>query len=154
MINKIALLLIALVASQEIPFKPLEDFEVKLDYKFKDRPPVERHDYDAPNFDVKKAATGPLPYLKTEIVMARMAEGEERARIVSSTNITVFNKKISEGDILKIDWGFTEDVKDRIVAHQYTVTFMDGDKKPLSKILLTIEEDGTLIVNNTKRGKL
>lgn len=154
MMLKTVLVFVSLFAIQEIPFKPLDDFELKLDYKFKERPPAERHDYDAPNFEIKKAPTGPLPYLKTELVFARLQEGEQRVRIVNSNDVQVLNKKISAGETIKIDWGFTEDVKDRIVAHQYTVTFLNGDKKPLSRILLTLEEDGTLIVNDTKRGKL
>lgn len=140
--------------NQEVPFKPSDEFEVKLDYKFKERPPVEKPDYQAPTTSIAQKASGPLPYLRTDIILKVQAAEEIRLRVINSDGITVANRKISSNEVIKIDWGFTEDVKDRISSHQYTIQFLNSDKKPVSQIVLIMEEDGTLLVNNSKRGKL
>lgn len=138
---------------QEIPLKSTDEFEVKLDYKLKDRPQADKPAYEAPNSNTPKA-TGPLPYLKTDIILKSIQPDEIRLRVLNAKGATVANRKLSPNEVIKIDWGFTEDVKDRIVSHQYTIQFLNSGKKPVSQIILIIEEDGTLVVNNSKRGKL
>ncbi|MBK7650493.1 MAG: hypothetical protein IPJ20_06715 [Flammeovirgaceae bacterium] len=54
---------------------------------------------------------------------------------------------------IKIDWGFSEDIKDGMVTPEYTVLFINKDKKNVSRIYMLIQEDGTFLVNDEKRGK-
>lgn len=138
---------------QEVPFKSIDDFEVVLDYKFRERPPADKPAYQAPGTGVK-TSTGPLPYLKTDIKINVLHPAVRRYKIVNSAGANITTKKISSADVITIDWGFTEDVKDRLVAYEYTIQFLDDDKKMIERIQLTMEEDGTFIVNTEKRGKL
>lgn len=138
---------------EEVPYKSIDDFEVVLDYKFRERPPVDKPAYQAPGTGVK-TSTGPLPYLKTDIKIKNLHPAVRKYKIVNSAGANISTKKISSADVITIDWGFTEDVKDRLVAYEYTIQFLDDDKMPVERIQLTMEEDGTFIVNTEKRGKL
>ena len=140
--------------NQEVPFKPSDEFEMRLDYKFKERPQADKPAYEAPNSNNPSKAIGPLPYLRTDIILRSKKTDEIRLRVLNANGMTVVNRMLSSNEVIKIDWGFTEDVKDRISSHQYTIQFLNSDKKPVSQIVLIMEEDGTLLVNNSKRGKL
>jgi hypothetical protein len=49
--------------------------------------------------------------------------------------------------------GYTDDMKDRVTAYEYTVHFMDNDRNEISCILISVSADGSFLVNNEKRGK-
>jgi hypothetical protein len=78
---------------------------------------------------------------------------EIKLRITDNLGSVVLNKKIKQNDVIVINMGFTDDMKDRVTAHEYTVRFLDDDKKELSRILITVSADGSFLVNNEKRGK-
>jgi hypothetical protein len=143
---------------QEVPFKPKEQFEIKLNYQFKQRPENEgsvsstihlsetKKDYD------RRMKTGPLPFLTLNINMLQLP-GETRVRITNNHNRSEVNKKVKEGMILPLELGFTDDVKDRVSPHLYILSFLSDDRKEVSRIVINVEEDGTFLVNNEKRGK-
>jgi len=141
---------------QDTPYKAKEDFEVKLEYQFKQRPVVEsttvRFDETQKERD-RRTATGILPYLMIRINLLKIPEEEVRVKVVTNRSRSVLNKKIETGTSFVLDLGFTDDVKDHVAPHEYDILFLSSDKKELSRIHLFIEEDGTFLVNGEKRGK-
>lgn len=149
-------LIISFNVQSEVPYKPSGEFELKINYIFKERPPIDRQtvEYDkATDEMVRKATSGPLPYLLIQLKVISVTDQELRVRVTDAEGHLVFNRKAAPGTLLKLDWGFADDIKARIVSHQYSVVFIDSDKKPVSRIFMTVQEDGTFIVNEEKRGK-
>jgi hypothetical protein len=141
-------------AQQTEPYKPDAEFDFKLDYSFKERMLPEKSDYEAPGSDRRPNSTGPLPYLKTELRLLKLGADEVRVKVINHKGTTVVNRKASTDTIIKIDWGFSDDVKDQIASHSYTVLILNNDKKVLSRITLYADPDGTFLVNGQKRGRL
>jgi hypothetical protein len=148
---KAALFLLCLLSlQQEIPFKPKDQFEISLDFKFKTR-------YVNPSvyeYETSTNSSALLPYLYLNVNVLKLGEGEIRVRIENNRGDLVFNKKAEAGMIANLDLGYTDDIKDRVSAHQYEVNFISKDKKRLSRIVIAFEKDGTYLVNGEKRGKL
>jgi hypothetical protein len=152
---KFVILLLTVLFFQALPYKPNEEFEIKLDYKFKQRPSVEaskinlsesRAEHD------RRTSTGVLPYLILNLKMLKL-NNETRVRVSNNTSNKVYNKKISEGVTIPIDMGFTADVKDRVAPYEYTVTFLSPEKNETSRIVIFVDEDGSFLVNGEKRGR-
>lgn len=142
------------LAQQTEPYKPDAEFEFKFDYSFKERMLNEKPDYQAQDPDKRPTSTGPLPYLKTELKLVKLNADEVRVKVVNHKGTTVVNRKVSTNQVLKIDWGFSDDVKDQIVSHSYTIFLMNDDKQILSRITLNADTDGTFFVNGQKKGRL
>jgi hypothetical protein len=94
-----------------------------------------------------------LPYLDIKLRLVKLQPEEVRLRIVNNKGESVFGRKIKEGDVAPINMGFTDDIKDRVSAHEYTATFLTADRRETSRIVITVNKDGTFLVNNEKRGK-
>ncbi|HYC86645.1 MAG TPA: hypothetical protein VEB86_15540 [Chryseosolibacter sp.] len=142
---------------QEIPYKAAEDFEIKLEYQFKQRPPAEtttviRYDESQKERD-RRMSTAMLPYLMIRVNLLKVPVEEVRVKAIDNLNHALLNKKIKGGDSFLLDLGFTDDVKDRVAPHEYNLYFLSPDKAQLSRIHLFVEEDGTFLVNGEKRGK-
>lgn len=141
---------------QEIPFKPKEEFEIKLDYQFKQRP---QGDHNAVYLSEtsgelqRRTGNAVLPYLILNIKLLKLSEEKMRVRISGNRDDRPINKKIDINSVIELDLGFTDDMKDRVKAHEYTVSFLSYDKKPMSRILISIAEDGSFFVNGEKHGK-
>lgn len=142
------------LAQQTEPYKPDAEFEFKFDYSFKERMLQEKSDYEAFDPNKKQISTGPLPYLKTELKLLKLNTDEVRVKIINHKGTTVVNRKVSTNQVLKIDWGFSDDVKDQIVSDSYTIFLMNDDKQILSRITLNADTDGTFFVNGQKKGRL
>lgn len=150
------LLLIVFAFIQDVPFKPKEEFEIKLDYQFKNRPAAnvnEVHLDETRRDRERRSSTALLPFLILNIRMIKLAEDEVKVRITNNLNTRLVNRKISPTVILPLEVGFTDDVKDRVAAHHYVLTILTSKKVETSKIEIMIEEDGTFLVNGEKRGK-
>ncbi|HEY0653263.1 MAG TPA: hypothetical protein VGD65_09040 [Chryseosolibacter sp.] len=154
---KLALiLLIAFSLVQEIPVKPKEEFEIKLDYQFKNRP---AQDLNSVHLDEtrkehdRRVSTAPLPFLTLNIKMLKLSDEEVKLRVTNNLTPRVAVRKVEEGTIVPLQIGFTDDVKDRVTAHHYTLTLLSPKKTETSRIEILIEEDGTFLVNGEKRGK-
>lgn len=141
-------------AQQTEPLKPDAEFEFKFDYSFKERIINDKPDYQAQDPDKKPTSSGPLPYLKTELRLLKLNTGEVRVRVINQKGTTVINRKASTDSVIKIDWGFSDDVKDQIVSNSYTVLLMNDNKEVLSRITLSADADGTFFVNGQKKGRL
>jgi hypothetical protein len=149
-------LLIVFNSQSDAPFKLAGDFELKIDFVFKERPPLDRQVVildDESNDRASKSAAGQLPYLMIQLKVLSVTDQELRVRVTDAYGDIVFNRKVEASTIIKLDWGFTEDIKYRIVSHEYSVQFLDSDKNPVSRIYMFIDEDGTFLVNGEKRGK-
>jgi len=144
------------ICQEEIPYKLASEFEVKIDYKFQERPGIDRYkaDYDV-GADSKKnrSGTGPLPYLKLELKLLKVASDEVKLRIVNSDGHLILSRKVTPGMLIKLDVGFIDDVKDRISPHEFTASLYADSKKVTSQIKFLIMEDGTFLVNEEKKGK-
>jgi hypothetical protein len=133
----------------EIPFKPNDEFEIKLDYQLKQKPISDRLSIDY--YDTKEGGT--LPYLILNIRSLKLSEREVRVKIIDSKGKLILSRKASLTDVLKLDVGYTDDAKDRVTSSEFNLYFVSADKKEISRIHILIEEDGTFLVNGEVRGK-
>ena len=148
-----ALAIVLFFFQDETPFKPKEEFELKLDLQFKQRP---RTDYNKIEMDRRTLPTSGMnaPYLYLNLKVLKDIPDEVRVKVVKNNGETVMARKFDTSVILKLDLGFTDDIKDRVSGHQYIVTFLSKDRDALSKIEIFFEQDGTYLVNVEKRGKI
>jgi hypothetical protein len=141
---------------ESVPFKPANEYEVIIDYKFQDRPAIDRTtmEYDVSTDERnRKAIAGPLPYLKLQLKLLKLSEDEVKVRVINSSGNLVFNRKATEGTVIKLEIGFMDDVKDRVSPYEFTAFLYSSSKKTTSQIHLLIMEDGTFMVNDEKKGK-
>lgn len=144
---------LAFFVLQEIPFKGKEEFEVKLDYQFKQRPLPDLNTVDLGRVHDPRGASTVLPYLILNIKI-RELEGEKmRLRITNNREDRTAQRRVSAGQVIELDLGFTDDMKDRVTAHKHTLTFIDEHKTPVNRIVIEVQEDGTFLVNGENRGK-
>lgn len=140
---------------QDLPFKPKEEFEIKLDYKFKQRPSPERSVVNLNETRAehdRRTSNDLLPYLVLQVKMLKLND-EARIRVTNNLDSKAFSKKIEEGVVVPLDLGFTADVKDRVTAHEYVITFLSPQKSEVSRILINVDKDGSFFVNGEKRGR-
>jgi len=141
-----------------IPYKPSEEFDLKLNFEFKDRSSARdpnKIDMDmSPKEYQKKNGTGVLPYLHLNLRVLTQQSNEMRVKVIENGKRNVLNKKFDPSIILKLDCGFTDDIKDRVGPYEYTVVFLNEDKDPVSRIVIYFEKDGTYLVNGQNRGKI
>ena len=149
--NLIGLLFILLFPQDEIPYKPNVEFDLKLNFEFKTR--VKDNTIRFPDTSIT-TATGPLPYLNANLKVLKLGTEEVRVRITRNRGDNIMSKKAAVDMLIKLDMGFTDDIKDQVSANQYTILFLSKDKTPLSKIEILFQRDGTYLVNGEKRGKV
>jgi len=141
-------------AFQDTPYKANEEFELKLNFEFRQRP----HDPNAYKFNGDGSSipqpTGQLPYLKVNLKLLKLSAAETRVRVVNHEQQNILSKKAQEGQLLELDLGFTDDLKGRVSSHEYTALLLDSEKKPVSRIVILFQEDGSYLVNGEKRGKI
>jgi hypothetical protein len=153
-----ATILACLLVFQEVtPFKAKEDFEVKLDLSFKQRTQIDdkgvylnetRKDHD------KRTSTALLPYVNLNVIVLKHQPEEFKVKITRDDKVLVLNKKISEKMEIRLNVGFTDDVKDGISGYKHELQFLSPDKKVLSRILIEFDKEGYYFVNGEKRGKV
>lgn len=148
--NLLLVFLLSILTQTDVSYKPKEEFEIKLDYQFKQRS-VSNTTYSA-NGDPERSH-GVLPYVNLNLKILKAGVGEVRYKVSSNLKNNVGGRKFEVGDTYVIDAGFTADIKDRVTAHEYTILFLSETKEPLSKIFISVAEDGGFYVNGEKRGK-
>jgi hypothetical protein len=152
------MILSLLLLQEEVPYKPSEEFDLKMNFEFKDRG-VDR-DVNKIEMDLtlkeyeRKRASGLLPYLYLNLKVLKQQPDEVRVKVIENHTKNVLNKKFDASTVLKLDLGFTDDIKDHVGAYEYTVIFLNGDKDPVSRIVIYFEQDGTYKVNDQVRGKI
>lgn len=145
--------ILALALFQDLPFKPKGEFEIKLDYQFKQRPLGDHNTVTLSESKAQRTSTGVLPYLILNIKLLSLPDTKTRLSITNNLNQRPLNKKVSLNTALTLDLGFTDDMIDRVTAHEYTLTFFNGEKEPVERILINVANDGSFLVNGEKRGK-
>ena len=147
----IALLFIWLSSHHgEVPFKPNEEFDLKLNFEFKTR----TSDNNVAYSNAVKKPSGPLPYLNIDLKVLKLGAEEVRVRVTRNKGESVLTKKAAADMLIRLDLGFTDDIKDQITANEYVILFLSKEKTPLSKIEILFQKDGTYLVNGEKRGKV
>ncbi len=147
------LLFTAFVWQEVVPYKPSDEFEVLIDYKFQERPPSDPTKEYQITIDEKSRRTGPLPYLKLQLKFLKLSRDEVKVKIVNSRGEMVYSRKASEGTVITLDVGYTDDVKDGVAPHEFTALLYSDARKATSRIHFDIMEDGTFMVNEEKKGK-
>ncbi len=144
-----------LIAQDTIPLKPKEEFEVKLDYQLKNRPPVERNTVElgVQPRSHGRSTSSVLPYLVLEVKMLALPEAKTRVAITNNASNRPVYKRVTLNSVLELDMGFTADMIDRVKPHEYTITFTDADRNPVNRIVISIDQDGSFFVNGEKRGR-
>ena len=141
----------------DVPYKAKEEFEIKLDYQFKERGQYSSNTlvYGDKRREVDGNVTRTvLPYIVLKLKILKL-NGEDRLKIDTNfRNNLLVRKHVEVGKEYIMDLGFTNDIKDRITANEYTVLLSSEDKTPISKIIILVEMDGTFKVNGEMRGKL
>ena len=143
-------LLILSSLTEDIPFKSKDEFEVNLDFQFRTRVKESSEVYTS----TASNTSGPLPYLTLSMKVLKLAPGETKIRIINSKGQLLYTRKAAEGTVVNLDMGYTDDIKGRVSEHEYTLVFISPDKKPLSRIVIHFQEDGSYFINEEKRGKL
>jgi hypothetical protein len=143
--------LVFILLQNNIPFKSKDEFEIKLDYQFKQRQSPE----STYNAGGRKQATttSVLPYLILHVKVLAPGDGVVRLKVKSNLMEDIVNKKVEVGSSLLLDLGFTVDMKDNVTANEYQLYFVSADKTPLAQIFIRIDSDGNFFVNNEKRGR-
>lgn len=142
-----------LLFQDQIPFKANEEFELKLDLEFKKRPSADINTIELEKRSVPSGGM-PAPYLNIDLKVLKVIKEEARIKIIKNVNETVLSRKLDPNLVVRLDLGFMDDIKDRVSAHHYIITFLSKEKKPLSKVEIFFEKDGTYLVNGEKRGKI
>ncbi len=147
---------VLLVQAQEIPFKPDPEFELRISMNFKTRPPADVNKIKVDETfgeREKRTSTTPLPYVVLFLTVIKAGEGETRLS-VSKGGKPFMSRKIEPGKEVKLDIGFTDDIKDRTTDYEYVVTFLSDKKQPISRIVIYFSEGGDYQVNGVKRGRI
>lgn len=150
----LALLLFVLVVVQEnVPYKSNDEFEMKIDLQFRQRPAQDQNTVELdrrtlPNSGMK------APYIYLNLMVTKPDPTETRVRVTNIKGQVLLSRKFDPSILIKLDLGFTDDLKDRVSAHQFVIMFMTKDKVPTSKVEVFFEEDGTYLVNGEKRGRV
>jgi hypothetical protein len=154
MIKAIAIVcLLPFTWQDTVPYKVSEEYEVIVDYKFKDRPAEDQYKADFDSETNNKGARGPLPYLKLQIKLLKLSNQETKVRVVDSNGRLIYNRKATLDAIIKLDLGFIDDVKDRVSPYEFKLLLTSDAKASISQIHMIVLEDGTFLVNNEKKGK-
>jgi hypothetical protein len=152
---KCFIFLMAFTLFQEVPFKPNEEFEIKVDYQFKQRPAPDVNTVHIGSVgQLQRSNLGVLPYLVLHIKVLALPHEKTRMAIITNLEGRPVHKKISVNSVYELDMGFTVDMIDRITAHEYTLTFLDENKNALNRIHISVGEDGSFMVNGEKRGQI
>ncbi len=143
-----------------IVFKPNNEFEVKIDLRFKqkesDNSPTNKVsvDYTETVEQHNRKLTGTqLPFLGLKIKFLTLSQNESRVKIVDNFGKVSYSKKADLETVIKLDAGYLDDIKDGVSPNAYDVILLDSDKIEVDRITIIILKDGTFLVNNEKRGK-
>ena len=145
--------LASFLSQDPVPYKSNDEFELKLDLQFKKRPPPNLNKVDLEKRTLPASGMN-APYLYIDLRIIKPVDAEYRVKVIKNERDLLLSKKFDPLTVIKLDMGFTDDIKDHISPHHYMITFFSKDKNPLSRIEIFFEKDGTYIVNGEKRGKI
>ncbi len=135
-----------------VPFLSDDDFDFELDYQFKTKP-SNMKDVAFSERELT-TTTDNLPYVKMKIMLKNTSEDHYRYKVIDNKSKTMLNRKIKGDDEFVIDMGFSDDIKDRVHAHQFSVIIYNKNKDPLSKIVIEFGTNGDMLINQNLMGKI
>lgn len=150
------LLLYLFQDQQTVPTKPAEEYDLKIQYEFRQRPApsVNQVQVDESTLERdKRLNSSPLPYLILNLHVIQLTPQEVRMKAVRGARDSFINRKVKPGDQIKIEIGFVDDLKDRTIEFEYEIVFLNEKRDPQSRIHLFVDEDGTFKINGEVRGK-
>ena len=139
-------------AQGPIAYESKENFEFELDYSFKMKPPPERDKVDL-GYSTSYTAQ-PLPYLKLKFGFLNLPKHYFRLRVEDNFGVVRRNKRLRAPGIYVLDMGYSDDVKDRVAPHKYTLFFLSKERDKISKIEVEVEENGNLLLNGEFHGRI
>lgn len=139
-----------------IPYKAADEFELKLDFEFRERQREANKVTFEPAVTAKDRvrSSGPLPYLFLNFRVLTQQPDEARMRVIENNSKVVYNRKIDRSSVLKLELGFTDDIKDHIGPYEFAIVLLNEDKEPLRRVVIFFQTDGTYLVNGQVRGKI
>lgn len=138
----------------EVPYLEQEMYSYELTYSFKKRPAPDPNTYNVGGGTLKYDAS-PLPYLEAKITCSFDKNRPFKYQVQDNTNGTIKQKRLKDDkEVIELDFGFNDDIKDRVGPYQFTVLFLNDDKEPISRIVFEFTEDGDMLVNGEVRGKI
>jgi hypothetical protein len=141
------LIFLITLKAQEVPFKLKEEYETKIEVVFKAR---EVRSPNSVNLEGEQFSKGLISFLYIHFKIL-VSNGEKRIRIIHGRKDKI--RKIEVNENIDLEMGFIEDLKSKESSGMVTLILLTEKKEPVSKVILSIEEDGTFLVNGVKRGK-
>lgn len=154
---KLLLLIMAAIGSliqADVPFKNSDEFQVKVDLKFKQRPPSHgANTYSNSGERLDQTRVDLASFLAIDISQLKILEGEAKISVIDSKGKSLLKKKTAPVPELHVEMGFVDDLKKSEAANEVIFYFLSSDKKELRKIVCTIKPDGDFLVNGKWHGK-
>src|SRR6516162_9979707 len=113
----------------EIPFKNTDEFVLKVNLKFKQRPVVDRESYSSSGDRLNKTNIEAAPFLEVDITELKILEDEVRILAVDGKETNLLKKKTTPAPKLHFEFGFVEDVKNGKANNEINIYFLSAEKK-------------------------
>lgn len=140
--------------NENLPYLADENYNYEIKYSFKKRPAPDPNTYDVSN-SLPDYSSTPLPYVEMIITCVFDDNMPFKYHVDDNKNGTIRRKKFkSNKEVIELDFGYADDIKDRTGPHKFEVIFIDEDKNPQSRIEIEFNEEGDMFINGEKRGKI
>ena len=154
MIIALLISLIVVLQPADVPFLPADQFSYELDYSFKSKPAPSKDHVELGTYQTRHDAT-PLPYVKMTFEVILDVNDYAKYKLADNKSTSAKTKKIkSAKEIINLDLGYAEDIKERVQADTYYIYFIGHDKEVKHRIAIAFDKDGNMLINNEKRGKI
>src|SRR6188768_1321949 len=104
--NLLLFVLASVLSQDTIPYKAMDEFELKLDFVFKDRQRADPNTVDLEQTQKefeRSRGSGPLPYLFLDFRVLKQQPRELRVRVLENNDKVVHNKKVDIKTVLKLE---------------------------------------------------
>ena len=149
----ISLFLLAIATrAQEIPYMADSVYQFELDYKFQNKPEPENE--NLLYHQSQKAGKTMLPFVAVNLEFFHLPENAHRIRIITGNGDTKQSHRLKKTSKFNVELGFADDIKDRVSAHTFFIFLETKKKQRLSKIKISISEEGDFYLNDELFGKI
>ena len=146
-------LLMLLLLQDNPPLKPTSQFDVNTNYQLKKKPSSDINKIEFEHKEQKKeTGTDLIPYLQIRLKVKYWHPDVDLVKAIDEGNKTVMRKKANDDGIYDLDLGYVDDIKDGVTSGKYTFQFLER-KRIVEIVTISVEKDGTFLVNGEKRGK-
>ncbi len=146
--------ILSLIQLPDAPFKPSQEFEVKIDVQIKRRPRVADDDQSRViEGKLQRTDKGEDPHVTARVRFLSLKPDEYKVKVKKHGGETVYNKKAQLNSFIDIDMGFIPDIKKGIGEREWDVLLFSDSRKAISLVRIACKEDGSLYVNGVLYGK-